>query len=160
MRSLALAIKTFLQALSNQQRWVKNITLVSLDSLLLIICLLLAFAVRFSPDVLLVEIQSFSHGAAWWIACHSIALWPAGLYRPVLRHAGQELLFQVVRGIMLGSLSFIIFSWFLPSVWVPRSIVVMAPIFSLLSLISLRLIFRWVIRIHLMGTPLRERNIV
>ena len=36
----------------------------------------------------------------------------------------------------------------------------MAPIFGLLSLIGLRLSIRWLIRIHLLGVPLLERQVV
>ena len=83
-----------------------------------------------------------------------------GLYRPVLRHAGQELLGQVFRGVLLGSVCFAIVLFFQPKILLPRSIVVMGPIFGLLSLISMRLIFRWIIRVHLLGLTNRVRNSV
>ncbi|MEL0046991.1 MAG: nucleoside-diphosphate sugar epimerase/dehydratase, partial [Deltaproteobacteria bacterium] len=123
-------------------------------------CLFLAFAVRFSPNELFRETQAFSWGAWWWIGCHSIALWIAGLYRPVLRHAGQELLGQVLRGVLLGSVCFAIVLFFQPKILLPRSIIVMSPIFGLLSLISMRLIFRWIIRVHLLGSTNQVRSSV
>ena len=160
MKPLALTVRSLLQALSNQPRWIKNLILSVTDCCLLAGCLLLAFAVRFSPDQLFGELEAFSSGSSWWLGCQTIALWPAGLYRPVLRHAGQELLGQVVRGILLGSVAFLLLLWFQPKILLPRSIVVMAPIFGLLSLISMRLIFRWIIRVHLLGATSQVRSAV
>ena len=160
MTSIVSKVQSLLHSISAQERWIKSLILTSFDGLLLAGCILLAFAVRFAPATLMDELWDFSHGVGWWFVCHLFALWPVGLYRPVLRHAGQELLGQVMRGILLGSIAFLLLLWFQPKILLPRSIVVMAPIFGLLSLISMRLIFRWIIRVHLLGATSRVRSAV
>ena len=160
MQPLAHTVRSLLFALSKQPRWIKNLILTVLDCCLLAMCLFLAFAVRFSPNELSRNFKHFHGVPGGGLAVTSIALWFAGLYRPVLRHAGQELLGQVLRGVLFGSICFAIVLFFQPKILLPRSIVVMGPIFGLLSLISMRLIFRWIIRVHLLGSTNQVRSSV
>jgi FlaA1/EpsC-like NDP-sugar epimerase len=62
--------------------------------------------------------------------------------------------------VLIGSGGFVILDWLVNTVLFPRSIAVMAPVFGLLSLISLRLSIRWMIRIHLPSVPLLESRVV
>ena len=154
------SLRSLLRSLIQQSRGVKALILAGLDLLLLTLCLLLAFAVRFSPEELAAQIPHFQVGIYWWLGLHTLALWPVGLYRPILRHAGPEILGQIVRGVGLGSLCFLLLWTFQPQIVLPRSIGVMAPVFALITLISARLMLRWLIRVHLLVPAETHRQAV
>ncbi|MFZ9093742.1 MAG: polysaccharide biosynthesis protein [bacterium] len=157
-------IASFLQKLLRTgaalPRHFKILGLATLDILLLTSSLLLSFAIRFEPSTIQAGISQFDQGVGSWLVLHWVAIGLTGLYRPILRYAGPELVWLVCRGVLIGSGGFIILDWLVNTVLLPRSIVVMAPTFGLLSLIGLRLSIRWLIRIHLLGVPLLERRVV
>ena len=122
--------------------------------------LLLSFAIRFEPSTICGKISHFDIGFGSWLLLHCGAIGLVGLYRPILRYAGPELVWLVCQGVLIGSGGFIVSNWLFNTILLPRSIAVMAPIFGLLSLVSLRLSIRWLIRIHLLGVPQQERRAV
>ena len=134
--------------------------LATLDFFLLSGSLLLSFAIRFEPSTIWDGISQFHIGVESWLLLHFGAIGLIGLYRPILRYAGPELIWLVCQGVLIGSGGFIVLDWLVNTILLPRSIVVMAPIFGLLSLVGLRLGIRWLIRIHLLGGPQQERQVV
>ena len=134
--------------------------LATLDFFLLSSSLLLSFAIRFEPSTIWDGISQFHIGVGSWLLLHFGAIGLVGLYRPILRYAGPELIWLVCQGVLIGSGGFIVLDWLVNTVLLPRSIVVMAPIFGLLSLVGLRLGIRWLTRIHLLGVPQQERRVV
>ena len=69
----------------------------------------------------------------------------SGLYRSVLRHAGSELLFLLLRSVLLGAGLFALMNLMLEEFRIPRSTIVMSAAFSFLGLLSTRLMIRWVV---------------
>ncbi len=134
--------------------------LATLDFFLLSGSLLLSFAIRFEPSTIWDGIAQFHIGVGSWFLLHFGAIGLVGLYRPILRYAGPELIWLVCQGVLIGSGGFIVLDWLVNTVLLPRSIVVMAPIFGLLSLVGLRVGIRWLTRIHLLGVPQQERRVV
>ena len=134
--------------------------LATLDFFLLSSSLLLSFAIRFDPSTIWDGISQFHIGIGSWLLLHFGAIRLVGLYRPILRYAGSELIWLACQGVLIGSGGFIVLDWLVNTVLLPRSIVVMAPIFGLLSLVGLRLGIRWLTRIHLLGAPQQERRVV
>ena len=134
--------------------------LATLDFLLLSGSLLLSFAIRFEPSTIWGSISQFDIGFGSWLLLHFGAIGLVGLYRPILRYAGPELVWLVCQGVLIGSGGFIVLDWLVNTILLPRSIAVMAPIFGLLSLVGLRLSIRWLIRIYLLGVPQQERRAV
>ncbi len=160
-RSLIAAyLQELLSASVSWSRSQKNLTLATLDFLLLSGSLLLSFAIRFEPSTIWGGISQFDIGVGSWLLLHYGALGLVGLYRPILRYAGPELVWLVCQGALIGSGGFIVLDWLVNNVLLPRSIVVMAPIFGLLSLVGLRLGIRWLTRIHLLGVSQQERQVV
>ena len=83
------------------------------------------------------------------------------LYRPVLRHAGTEMMGQVLRGTLLGIGSFAVFDMFDDQALLPRSVLIASGTFSFLGLLSYRLMIRWVLRVHLVeGRNNAKQNVV
>jgi len=98
-----------------------------------------------------------SEGIWALIAVQMLALLISGLYRSVLRHAGSELLVLLLRSILLGAGLFALMDLMLEEYHIPRSIIVMSAAFSFLGLLSIRLMIRWVVRLHVVEPQQREK---
>ena len=89
-----------------------------------------------------------------------VSLSVSGLYRPVLRHAGTEMMGQVLRGTLLGIGAFAVFDMFDDQALLPRSVLIASGTFSFWAL-SYRLMMRWVLRVHLVeGRNNAKQNVV
>ena len=91
------------------------------------------------------------------IAVQMLALLISGLYRSVLRHAGSELLVLLLRSVLLGAGLFALMDLMLEEYRMPRSIIVISASFAFLGLLSIRLMIRWVVRIHVVEPEQREK---
>ena len=145
-----------LKYLSNLSRSFKASILLVVDALVLSFSMLLAFAIRFNPATLEQELRSFSVGILVLLFVQLLALLISGLYRSVLRHAGSELLGLLLRSILLGAGIFAILDLMLSELRFPRSVLVISTAFSFLSLLSIRLMIRWLVRLHVVEPQQRE----
>ena len=154
-------ILDILRSLSAVPRWGKNTFLLFADAMVILTAILLAFAVRFNPDQWTQEIHHFFDGVLWLCSFMMVSLSISGLYRPVLRHAGTEMMGQVLRGTLLGIGSFAVFDMFDDQALLPRSVLIASGTFSFLGLLSYRLMIRWVLRVHLVeGRNNAKQNVV
>ncbi|SVC34647.1 uncharacterized protein METZ01_LOCUS287501, partial [marine metagenome] len=134
--------------MSDLPRSVKAVFLLVVDSVVLGFSILLAFAVRFDPASLVDQFRIFSVGAWVLAAVQLLTLLTSGLYRSVLRHASSELLGLLLRSVLLGAGIFAIMTLILDVLRMPRSVLVISVAFSFLGLLSIRLMIRWVVRLH------------
>lgn len=146
-----------LKNLADLPRRVKAAILVCFDFVVLSFAMLLAFAVRFDPASLEQQFQILSKGIWALILVQMLALLISGLYRSVLRHAGSELLVLLLRSVLLGAGLFALMDLMLEEYHIPRSIIVMSAAFSFLGLLSIRLMIRWVVRLHVVELQQREK---
>ena len=146
-----------LKYLADLSRRVKAAFLVCFDFVVLCFAMLLAFAVRFDPSTLEQHFRTLSEGIWALIAVQMLALFISGLYRSVLRHAGSELLVLLLRSILLGAGLFALMDLMLEEYHIPRSVIVMSTAFSFLGLLSIRLMIRWVVRLHVVEPQQREK---
>jgi len=154
-------ILNILRNVSDFPRWRKNTFLLIADVMVILSALLLAFAVRFNPKQWLHEIDYFFYGGLWFSGFMMASLSMSGFYRPVLRHAGTEMMGLVLRGTILGIGSFAIFDMFNEKALLPRSVLIASGTFSFLGLFSYRLMIRWVLRVHLVnGLNNAKKNVV
>ena len=146
-----------LKYLADLPRSFKAIFLMCFDFAVLCFALLLAFAVRFDPASLENQFWNFFEGVWALIAMQMLALFISGLYRSVLRYAGSELLVLLLRSVLLGAGIFALINLMLEEFFFPRSIIVISAAFSLLGLLSVRLMIRWMVRLHLVEPQQREK---
>jgi len=146
-----------LKYLSNLPRSVKAVFLMVLDLVILGFSMLVAFAVRFDPGSLENQYRVLSDGVWVMVGVQLLALLISGLYRSVLRHAGSELLVNLLRSILLGAGLFALLALMLEEYRMPRSIIVMSASFSFLGLLSMRLMIRWIVRLHLVEPQQRSK---
>jgi len=121
--------------------------------------MLLSLAVRFEPSSLESRFFSLFEGICVLIGVQLLGLSISGLYRSVLRHAGSELPLMLLRSVLLGAglfalMDLMLFEYVIQSGYnrMPRSIIVMSATFSFLGLLSIRLMIRWIIRLHIVDS--------
>ena len=146
-----------LKSLADFPRSVKAVFLLCIDALILGFTMLLAFAVRFDPASIEFQYRVFSDGVWILMGMQLLALLISGLYRSVLRHAGSEMLVLLLRSILLGAGLFALLDLMLVEFRMPRSIIVISASFAFLGLLSIRLMIRWVVRIHVVEPQQREK---
>ena len=149
-------MRKLLKFLANVPRSVKGVLLLCFDAVILGFSMLLAFAVRFDPASLEYQYSIFSDGVWILMGMQLLALMISGLYRSVLRHAGTELLVLLLRSVLLGAGLFALLDLMLEEFQMPRSIIVMSASFAFLGLLSIRLMIRWIIRLHIVEPQQRE----
>ena len=146
-----------LKILADFPRSVKAAVLICFDLVVLCFAMLLAFAVRFDPVSLEHQFQILSEEVWVLIAVQMLALFISGLYRSVLRHAGSELLVLLLRSVLLGAGLFALLDLMLEEYRMPRSIIVISASFAFLGLLSIRLMIRWVVRVHVVEPQQHEK---
>jgi len=146
-----------LKNLADFPRSVKAVFLLCIDALILGFTMLLAFAVRFDPASIEFQYRVFSDGVWILMGMQLLALLISGLYRSVLRHAGSEMLVLLLRSILLGAGLFALLDLMLEEYRMPRSIIVISASFAFLGLLSIRLMIRWAVRLHVVEPQQREK---
>lgn len=142
-------MQKFLRYFADQQREVKVLGLLFLDALILSLAVILSFAVRFNLGEWWRQLSLVLAGCVQLVALLLVALFLSGFYRSILRHAGTELLAQALRGMLLGAGGFALYDLLAPGVLLPRSVLVMSVSFGFLGIVAIRLMVRWVVRLHL-----------
>ncbi len=154
-------ITKILRRVSEIPRWGKNAVLMVADALVIMTAILLAFAIRFNPDLWIYSIDQFLFGGLWLCSFLIASLSISGLYRPVLRHAGTEMMGQVLKGTLFGIGTFAFFDMLNDQALLPRSVLIASGTFGFLGLLSYRLMIRWVLRVHLVeGRNNAKQNVV
>jgi FlaA1/EpsC-like NDP-sugar epimerase len=142
-------LQKFLRYFADQQREVKVLGLLFLDALILSLAVILSFAVRFNLGEWWRQLSLVLAGCVQLVALLLVALFLSGFYRSILRHAGTELLAQALRGMLLGAGGFALYDLLAPGLLLPRSVLVMSVSFGFLGIVAIRLMVRWVVRLHL-----------
>ena len=146
----------FLVFLANLPRKIKAVFLIVLDTSVLGFSILTAFAIRFAPSApdfdpatLEYQTRNLASSVLTFILLQLVGFTLCGLYRSVLRHAGPELISLLLRAILIGSISFSLLNFLIAEYRMPLSITIMGSSFAFVSLLSIRLIIRWVLRLHI-----------
>ena len=149
---------THLKNVSDRQR---KFLLMGNDLVILTFSTYLAFVLRFDQFIPADQLQEFQVGIIITLGCKLILFCLFGLYRPLLRHSGLEMLEIILKvtlltdGLIIGS------SVLLAPRVLPRSIQIIAAIIALVLIINSRLAIRSLIwrtnDIHLMSRTLRRQ---
>ncbi len=139
-----------LQYFANSPRNVKGVLLFFCDLAILGFSMLLAFAVRFDPSSMQYHYKKFSEEVWIMIGLYILSLSISGLYRSVLRYAGTEIIVLLFRSVLLSTGIFALMYLMLEELRMSRSIIVMHATFSFLGLLSIRLMIRWIFRLHVL----------
>ena len=131
-----------LKSISDRQR---KLLLLSSDIVILTFSTYLAFVLRFDQILPIEEIYQFWAGIIISIALKIILFSVFGLYRPLLRHSGLEMLEIIFKVTLVTDGLLILSSMILAPRLLPRSIQIIAAIVTLMLIINSRLTIRSII---------------
>ncbi|MGM0564433.1 MAG: polysaccharide biosynthesis protein [Pseudomonadota bacterium] len=134
-------MKQFLKGLTQLPRWQKMAVLLGFDGLALLLAAMLAYVLRLDKISLVLLQEDTLLLAAAGAATSLGAFYYLGLYRVVVRFAGQRLLKVVISGSLAGGLVMALVSYF-GQLYMPRSIPFLYTLVAVVLVVGGRLLAR------------------
>ena len=128
-------------------RYSKQVIAVISDSVLCAICTWLAFVIRLEEVILLRDFNYFSVLVSIIIALP--IFWLFGLYRTIFRFAGLSMVFTILSSIFLYGFIYFLIVGVYGIKGVPRSIGIIQPMLLFFSIMSLRLVVKYLLNDNL-----------
>lgn len=123
----------------------KKAIFISIDIVLFIFSILLAFVLRFDLFEALIWIPQYQFQICLLLPVKLVFFWFAGIYRPVLRYTGLEFLGTAFIASTGGTGIFALTGVLLVIKSLPRSILVMDAFITLILIVAVRLVIRWIV---------------
>lgn len=134
------------------KRWIFR----SIDLVAVILSVYLAFALRFDLFEAWSQVQNFMPELLLFIPVKLSVFWLFGIYKPILRYAGEEFLATALKAV-LTSTGVLALLWLLLQFhFLPRSIFILDAINSYLLLAGSRIVMRWII--YHIQRPMQHRK--
>jgi FlaA1/EpsC-like NDP-sugar epimerase len=120
----------------------RRFLLLVLDAVIFAISIYAALYLRFDGDVPGERFIAYSQVALLLITFKSCCFYVVGMYRPLLRYSGLELVEIPLKATLLGDGIILFLNLFLHSTRLPQSVQIIAAILSIVLVISLRVLLR------------------
>jgi len=126
------------------KRWILLVT----DAVLVSFAIYFALALRFETWTPTAELRTYFPAIAALLPLQLASFQISGLYRPVLRYVGFDLLVLSSRAILLSTLLTVFCGFFFRLGQLPRSVLANDALLALLFVVGVRLSIRWVLYNH------------
>lgn len=158
-RKLANKILKLANSLSRSS---KRSLLIVTDCLIFCLTIYLAFSLRFNLNLEYQQIRPFFGEILSLIAIKILVFYLKGIYRPVVRYTGLEFLSSVLQAVLYSSGVLISLAYFQRDAFLPRSVLIIDALLTLVLVIGIRLLIRSVFhRLNIYVSSLdREPTIV
>ncbi|MFM6376013.1 MAG: polysaccharide biosynthesis protein [Microcystis panniformis] len=138
-RKLANKILKLANSLSRSS---KRSLLIVTDCLIFSLTIYLAFSLRFNLSLEYQQIRPFLGQILGLIAIKTLVFYLRGIYRPVVRYTGLEFLSSVLQAVLYSSGFFISLAYFQGDAFLPRSVLIIDALLTLVLVIGVRLLIR------------------
>lgn len=121
----------------------KRYLLMAIDTLVLMVAIYWALVLRFSSLIPIEEFQNYGEIIVLLIGIKLIVFRVVGLYRPILRYTGLEFLLKAaIQAVVISSGTLVCLAYFFYIGSVPRSVLVIDALLTLLLVVGVRLSLR------------------
>ncbi len=138
-RKLANKILKLANCLSRSS---KRSLLIVTDCLIFCLTIYLAFSLRFNLSLEYQQIRPFFGEIFSLIAIKLLVFYLKGIYRPVVRYTGLEFLSSVLQAVLYSSGVLISLAYFQRDAFLPRSVLIIDALLTLVLVIGVRLLIR------------------
>ncbi|MFN7256752.1 MAG: polysaccharide biosynthesis protein [Microcystis sp.] len=138
-RKLANKILKLANALSRSS---KRSLLMVTDCLIFCLTIYLAFYLRFNLSLEYQQIRPFLGEILGLIAIKTLVFYLKGIYSPVVRYTGLEFLSSVLQAVLYSSGVLISLAYFQGDAFLPRSVLIIDALLTLILVIGVRLLIR------------------
>ncbi|OPF18741.1 polysaccharide biosynthesis protein [Microcystis aeruginosa KW] len=138
-RKLANKILKLANSLSRSS---KRSLLMVTDCLIFSLTIYLAFSLRFNLSLEYQQIRAFLGEILGLIAIKTLVFYLKGIYRPVVRYTGLEFLSSVMQAVLYSSGVLISLAYFQRDAFLPRSVLIIDALLTLVLVIGVRLLIR------------------
>jgi FlaA1/EpsC-like NDP-sugar epimerase len=138
-RKLANKILKLANSLSRSS---KRSLLIVTDCLIFCLTIYLAFSLRFNLSLEYEQIRPFLGQILGLIAVKTLVFSLKGIYSPVVRYTGLEFLSSVLQAVLYSSGVLISIAYFQGDAFLPRSVLIIDALLTLVLVIGIRLLIR------------------
>ncbi|CCI14266.1 Similar to A0ZBT3_NODSP WblM protein [Microcystis aeruginosa PCC 9806] len=138
-RKLANKILKLANCLSRSS---KRSLLIVTDCLIFCLTIYLAFSLRLNLSLEYQQIRPFVGEILGLIAIKTLVFYLKGIYRPVVRYTGLEFLSSVMQAVLYSSGVLISLAYFQGDTFLPRSVLIIDALLTLVLVIGVRLLIR------------------
>ena len=120
----------------------RRLLLLTLDILVFAVSIYAALLLRFDLDIPAEKLELYGRTIGWLVGFKSCCFYVLGMYRPLLRYSGLELVEAVLKATLWSESIALILTSTTDFIDLPRSVQIIAATISLVLVISLRVILR------------------
>jgi len=142
LKYLALKLNNVVLTLSRQQ---KHLLLISIDIVLFLVSIYSAFYFRLGFWLSYSTIWQFIWLIGALLIVKTVIFRAMGIYRSVLRYTGLEFLLTALKAVLLSSGTLVVLACLLQSFQLPRSVLINDAFLTLLLVVNVRLLMRWIV---------------
>ena len=124
----------------------KRRLLTSIDTFFFLIAISGAFSLRFSTVLPVAEIQRFAWQSLLLILIKIVVFHLKGIYRPIIRYTGLELLSTVTQAVLYSSGTQVVIAYLQGSWPLPRSVLIIDALLTLVFVVGVRWGIFWLFR--------------
>ena len=156
-------MKNFLIKITKFNRILKQIIMMTIDSIIVILCLFSAFSLRLGYLWLPSESMQYPIELNIIFAAPFLAIpvfYSFGLYRSVIRYIGFKGLWSIIKGVVLYSLFWVLLSYMFAIQGIPRSVILINWMLCIIFIGGARLFARWLFFDYGKNTKIGKINII
>lgn len=124
----------------------KRLLLTSIDTFFFVVAVFGAFSLRFSSMLLVAQMQNFAWQSLLLILIKIFVFRLKGMYRPIIRYTGLELLSTATQAVLYSSGTQVIIAYLQGSWPLPRSVLIIDALLTLVFVVGVRLSIFWLFR--------------
>lgn len=119
-------------------RRLRRYLLFMVDSLIFLIATCIALNLRFEDLPLLDQLKHYQSALALVIPVKFCIFYLLGMYRPLLRHTGAEVLWLALKSVILSEAGLIAVGWLLEAEVLPRSVQIISALITWIGVVGVR----------------------
>ncbi len=112
--------------------------LFAIDSAIFLIATCIALNLRFEDEPLLAQLTHYQDALIFVIPVKFCIFYLLGMYRPLLRHTGAEVLWLALKSVVLSEAGLVAFSWLLDVSVLPRSVQIISALITWIGVVGIR----------------------
>lgn len=127
-----------IKGILSSPRRLRRYLLFTIDSLIFLIATCIALNLRFEDLPLLNQLQHYQAALLLVIPVKFCIFYFLGMYRPLLRHTGAEVLWLALKSVVLGEAGLVAFSLLLEVPVLPRSVQIISALITWIGVVGIR----------------------
>jgi FlaA1/EpsC-like NDP-sugar epimerase len=132
----------FITGIVNLPKRLRRYVLFASDSIIFLVAACIAINLRFEDVLLRDQLRLYQDSLALIVPVKFCIFYLLGMYRPLLRHTGSEVLWLALKSVILSEAGLVAFSWLLNVQVLPRSVQIISALITWIGVVGIRFSIR------------------